>query len=71
MAQHYRCNVCKKEFPSKEIQVDHIKPVVDPKVGFKDWNTYIKRMFCSEKNLQAVCKPCHKEKTKKEKNNEN
>lgn len=67
IAQHYKCNICSGEFPAKEIQVDHIQPVVDPLVGFKDWNTFIRRLFCEEKNLQAVCKVCHKEKTKKEK----
>lgn len=66
MAQHYRCNACGDDFPQKEVQVDHIQPVVDPKVGFKDWNTFIRRLFCDEDNLQVLCKVCHKDKTKKE-----
>lgn len=68
LAQHYRCNVCKAEFPASQIQVDHKKPVVDPKKGFVDWNTFIERMFCDKKNLQALCKECHTLKTNKEKN---
>lgn len=67
LAQHYRCNICNQEFPASETQVDHKKPVVDPKKGFVDWNTYIARMFCKKSNLQAVCKGCHALKTKKEK----
>lgn len=67
LAQHFRCNACKEEFPAKEVQVDHIKPVVDPKTGFKDWNTFVKRLFCDIDNLQVLCKTCHQEKSQKEK----
>lgn len=66
LAQHYLCAICEDEFPATQVQVDHIKPVVDPKKGFKDWNTFIKRLFCPADNLQVVCKPCHKVKTKEE-----
>lgn len=65
-AQHFLCAKCKKDFPQKEIQVDHKKPVVDPKVGFIDWDTYIARLFCEKKNFSTLCVTCHKEKTKKE-----
>ena len=67
LAQHYRCKACKGEFPATEIQVDHKKPVVDPKIGFVDWNTYIARLFCKKNNLQILCRTCHTKKTKKEK----
>lgn len=67
LAQHYLCAMCEEEFTSKDIQVDHIEPVVDPKKGFKDWNTYIPRLFCEKSNLQVLCTSCHKEKTKQEK----
>jgi 5-methylcytosine-specific restriction endonuclease McrA len=67
LAQHFLCASCKEEFPAKEIQIDHIKPVVDPKVGFVDWDVYIKRLFCERKNLQALCVGCHKVKSLKEK----
>ena len=66
-AQHYACAKCKKDFPQKEVDVDHKTPVVDPSTGFVDWNTYIERMFCPKKNFQVLCKPCHKAKTLKEK----
>lgn len=66
LAQHYKCKGCKKEFPMKQVVVDHIKPVVDPKVGFIDWNTYIERMYCVAKNFQVLCKPCHLIKSAKE-----
>jgi 5-methylcytosine-specific restriction endonuclease McrA len=66
-AQHYACAECKEDFPAKQVQVDHKKPVVDPKRGFVDWNTYIERLFCDKKNFQVLCLECHKVKTKKEK----
>lgn len=66
LAQHYECNLCGKEYTNKDIEVDHIVPVVDPVVGFVDWNTYIERLFCERSNYQAICKPCHRIKTKEE-----
>lgn len=67
LAQHYLCAMCEQEYTQKDVQVDHIKPVIDPKKGFVSWDTYIDRMFCEGKNLQVLCKICHAEKTKLEK----
>ena len=66
LAQHYKCTQCKKEYTSKDIQVDHIAPVVDPQVGFVSWDVFIERLFCDETNLQVLCTTCHNKKTKKE-----
>jgi 5-methylcytosine-specific restriction endonuclease McrA len=68
MAQHYRCNACKEEFTNKGVQVDHKKPIINPKKGFVSWDEYIDALFCESKNLQVLCKTCHAAKTKKEKN---
>jgi 5-methylcytosine-specific restriction endonuclease McrA len=68
LAQHYLCAMCENEFTSKDIQVDHIEPVVNPKTGFTSWNDYIPRLFCERSNLQVLCTDCHKTKTKEEKN---
>lgn len=67
LAQHYLCAECKKDFPQKDVNVDHIDPVVSPVEGFVDWNTYIPRMFCEEDNLQILCSGCHTKKSNKEK----
>jgi 5-methylcytosine-specific restriction endonuclease McrA len=67
LAQHYRCELCQNEFTSKDMEVDHIKPVVDPSLGFISWDIFIDRLFCEKDNLQAICKPCHLLKTNKEK----
>ena len=66
LAQHYLCKKCKQDFPAKEVQIDHIKPVIDPKVGFVSWDVFIERLYCDKKNFQCLCVACHKNKTKKE-----
>lgn len=48
------------------VQVDHIKPVIDPKKGFTSWDDMIERMFCEEEGLQVLCNDCHRRKTKDE-----
>ncbi len=67
LAQHYKCAKCKQDYPAKDVQVDHKKPVVDPKTGFTTWDNYIDRMFCEKANLQVLCSVCHKKKTQLEK----
>jgi len=67
MAMHYKCVACQKLYVASDVQVDHIKPVVDPKKGFVSWDDFINRIFCEIENLQVLCKPCHKIKTDQEK----
>lgn len=50
-----QCEVC-----TPKLKVDHIKQVGDLDDGF------VPRLFCSSKGLQGLCPDCHKEKTKKE-----
>lgn len=67
---HVVCEKCQKVSPEKEkdYQVDHISPVVDPKVGFLGWDQYINRLLnCGADNIQVLCKRCHAIKTKREK----
>lgn len=70
LAKHYKCNACKQEFPAKDVEVDHISPVVHTTEGFLDWNEFIKRLYCGKENMQVLCKLCHKIKTKEERKNE-
>lgn len=72
----YLCAGCQKEVPPttkagrkrvKNIHVDHIKPIVDPAVGFVSYDMLIERMFSEKDNLQVLCNDCHTEKTNKEK----
>lgn len=62
----YECAQCKGLFTSKEIKKDHIDPVVDPKVGFVSWDTYIPRMFVKVDGFQILCNTCHDTKSKAE-----
>lgn len=59
----YRCNMCKDTFERKNVQLDHIIPVINPKDGFIDWNNYIERMFPEVDGWQVVCTACHDAKT--------
>lgn len=63
LAKHYKCASCKEEYPAKDVQVDHIIPVVDPNLGFTTWDDIIDRMFCEQEFLQVLCKSCHDNKT--------
>lgn len=56
----YKCCTCNKFFDYKEIQVDHEDPVIEIG-GWKDWNTYVDRMFVGidffdEENLSEKTK---------------
>lgn len=65
MIWFYSCATCPPEklYREKSIKMDHIEPVVDPLVGYKDLETYADRMFCGEENFQRLCQDCHDKKT--------
>lgn len=62
----FTCSKCQIKNSRKLVDVDHTDPVVDPLVGFVDYNTYAKRLFCELDNLAILCKTCHKAKSKQE-----
>ncbi len=61
----HQCPECNGVFPQNLMAADHITPVVGPE-GFVDWNTFIERLFVEKECYQAVCKGCHKSKSKAE-----
>lgn len=72
----YLCAGCDQKVPATikngrdrvtNVFVDHIEPIVDPSVGFTNYDEYINRMFCEKDNLQLLCKRCHDYKSNKEK----
>ena len=62
----YLCNHCKGQFKSKEINVDHVIPIIDPVMGWVNIEIYIERMFCNEDGFQVLCKNCHDVKSEAE-----
>ena len=62
----YLCSGCQDLFGPKEVALDHIVPVVDPKVGFTTWDDYIARLFCDTEGFQILCNSCHDAKTQVE-----
>lgn len=73
----YQCECCKEVVPPTvfdedkgkrvtNVFVDHLKPIVDPNIGFSTWDEFIENMFCEADNLQLLCGKCHKEKSQEE-----
>lgn len=56
----------KQRFKRGKIEVNHIEPVVEPNVGFVDWNTYVSRLFVDDDKMNALCKECHEKLTKEQ-----
>jgi len=63
-----RCAECKQPTAAYQMQIDHISPIVPIHLTLADmsWDTVVDRTWCVEANLQALCIPCHKEKSKHE-----
>lgn len=62
---HYMCCVCGKDFPVKDVAIDHIEPIMGPE-GFTTWDDAISRALCEKSGFQVMCKPDHAIKTKQE-----
>ena len=66
-SNQYRCEGCKGIFKLREVQVDHIEPVVDPEKGWCGLQEFAYRLYCPSTGLQVLCQDkCHLEKSKKE-----
>jgi len=62
----YQCNHCKKWFPEKKVNVDHIIPAGTLTCA-NDLPGFVERLFVEIEGLQVLCSDCHNEKTKNEK----
>jgi 5-methylcytosine-specific restriction endonuclease McrA len=60
---HWQCAICKSWTEKQnDMEVDHIVEIGSFTGNFDD---YIKKMYCGQDNLQALCVSCHKKKTLK------
>lgn len=59
----YKCAACEKTFGPKEINLDHIAPVIPTDIGFTTWDEYINRLLCAASGFQILCRNCHSSKT--------
>lgn len=55
----YKCGSCSQAFGPKEINRDHIEPVIDVQKGFTTWENYINRLFVKSSGIQILCINCH------------
>lgn len=63
-----KCPDCQQFTPTYQMEVDHVEPIIGLDESLEDltWDVIVDRIWCSEDNLRAICKPCHKRKTKLE-----
>lgn len=62
-----KCNICKKDFRVNEIEVDHLKGNHSLK-SIEDLRQFIENIvFVDKKDLQILCKGCHRIKSYAEK----
>ncbi len=64
----YICSYCPDAFLKKDIQIDHIIPIVPLGMNKLDMSLdhYADKIFCGPENLQPLCKDCHHKKTQSE-----
>lgn len=62
------CGICGLVVPKYTLQVDHIEPLQPIGVDLMDMSMdeLVARAWCEVSNLQAICKPCHLQKSKLE-----
>jgi 5-methylcytosine-specific restriction endonuclease McrA len=63
-----KCAACQNLEPLYKMQIDHKDPIIPVGETLEDqsWDKVIDRVWCDERLLQALCKPCHDQKTKAE-----
>jgi hypothetical protein len=70
----HRCPVCGGEFPKNAMHSDHVEPVIPTDHAWHNgenwlgynWNEVLPRLWCEEAGFKAICRACHKAKSKEE-----
>lgn len=74
MAMLHSCPCCKSVYTASDMHADHREPVVPVNgvwgettrfLGY-NWNELLQRLLVEVDGFDAICKTCHKEKTKTE-----
>lgn len=52
---NYRCEGCGEIMKRKDLQIDHIKPVVDIKDGYRNLEEWAYRLLVPPEDLQMLC----------------
>jgi ribosomal protein L44E len=55
----YTCSSCRKRFPKKEVEVDHIIPCGSLR-SEGDLGPFVSRLLCEVEGLRVMCHECHK-----------
>lgn len=63
----FKCAACGEWHMQKDVQVDHVEPC-GALNSYSDLPEFVKRLLPEREKLAILCKPCHKEKTKQERN---
>ena len=63
-----RCALCGNPVASYQAEVDHISPLIPLDSSFEamSLDEVVDRTWCPEYNLNVVCRPCHRAKSKQE-----
>jgi len=60
----YQCASCRELFKRKDIQADHIEPVVSIEKGWTTFDDFIARLYCPTEGFRVLCVACHEVVTK-------
>lgn len=58
----HKCAMCRNTFHYKQVERDHIEPMIRLS-GFTDWHDLIQKLLPYSEGYQILCKNCHKAKT--------
>ena len=70
----HKCPECEQLLPKGKFHADHVEPVIpvshnwssgDNWLGYNG-NEVLPRLWCEQSGYRAICKDCHKKKTKQE-----